>query len=264
MIARFVVGLAAGATAAFLVRGRAASPANGRPNSNHNNRTDPANGVDSINGEMRQLVGIITHELRNPTSVILGYQELLAAGLLGPVNERALEALERIRRAAGQLRDLTDGLQILTDDTPERHHADKTVNDLGLTATRCLDAALPDAQARNVQLSVDADADVTIVGDPDSVERLLDLIIAAALRTAPDTAVQLVLRTDNDHATLHATGALFDPAAHSPALLSPPQLIDSGLALRLAIAQRIARQLGGHLTVDPAGLLSLRLPRSAR
>jgi signal transduction histidine kinase len=257
VIGRFVAGLAAGATAALLVRrghanGEAANGA-ATPDSNH-----------GTNGEMRQLVGIIAHELRNPTAVILGYQELLAGGLLGPVNERTLEALERIRRAAAQLRDLTDGLQILTDDAPDRHNADNTVSDLGTIAVRCLDAALPDAQARNVKLDLVAEPDTHVLADPESVERLLDLVIAVALRAAPEEALQLSLVTDAGFVRVNASGVTFDPSLHGPALLNPPDLIDSGLNLRLAIAQRVATHLGGTLAIDPAGLLSLRLPAPAR
>jgi hypothetical protein len=64
--------------------------------------------------------------------------------------------------------------------------------------------------------------------------------------------------------TVQACGATFDPAVHGPALRSPPDLIESGLALRLAIAQRVATHLGGSLAIDDAGLLSLRLPAPAR
>ena len=259
MIGRFVAGLAAGATAALLVRRGPRPDANG--DGQHHYDT---NGAAKPNGEMRQLVGIIAHELRNPTSVILGYQELLAGGLLGPVNERTLEALERIRKAAGQLRDLTDGLQILTNDAPDRQHPDETPTDLSLTAVRCLEAALPDAQARGVHLDLVAEPDAWVKADPDSAERLLDLVIAAALRAAPEDSLQLSLVAEPGSVTVQACGATFDPVVHGPALQSPPDFIESGLALRLAIAQRVATHLGGSLAIDPDGLLSLRLPAPAR
>jgi signal transduction histidine kinase len=261
VIGRFVFGVAAGATAALLVQGHGRR-SNGVSQEPHlNGESLPQ--LDS-DGDARKLVGIIAHELRTPTSVILGYQELLAGGLLGPVNERTLEALERIRRAAGQLRDLTDGLQILTDDVPDRNPPEEFLTDLVAAAIRSIEAAVPDAESSGIRLDLLADPDIWVRADPDSVERILDLVIAAALRAAPSHTLQLALCRQTHFVSLQARGVSFDPDRYAPALRTPPDQIGSGLALRLAIAQRIATSLRGSLSLSDTGLLSLQLPAAAR
>jgi signal transduction histidine kinase len=259
VIGRFVFGVAAGATAALIMQGHSKRSNGAEPHLNG----QPLPQLDS-DADSRKLVGIIAHELRTPTSVILGYQELLAGGLLGPVNERSLDALERIRRAAGQLRDLTDGLQILTNDVPDRNPPEECQTDLVAAAIRSIEAAVPDAESSGIRLDLLADPDIWVRADPDSVERILDLLIAAALRAGPKQTLQFALCREPHFVSLQARGVSFDPDRHAAALRTPPDHIGSGLALRLAIAQRIAASLGGSVSLSDTGLLSLQLPAATR
>lgn len=263
MITRIVVGMAAALTAALVVRSRVSSR-NGRHDYGGNDTLErrPVPFEVRRDNDTRKLVGIIAHELRTPTSVILGYQELLAGGLLGPVNERTGEALERIRRAAGQLRDLTDGLQILTADVPVRHNPDADIANVAEAAARAVEAARPEADARGVALDYGAHAPAPVRADPDGIEQLLDLIIGAALRASTQNRLHLAIRTSDSDVIVDADGVTFDPEGDAAALFDSPDRIASGLGLRLAIAQRIAESLGGSLDLDHAGQLQLRLPQA--
>jgi signal transduction histidine kinase len=199
----------------------------------------------------RRLIGIITHELRTPTSIILGYQELLSEGLLGPVNDRARDALDRIRRAAGQLRDLTDGLQILTGDLPARHNPGSAATDLAAAARRAVDMSSPDAEARGVRLDLVVEGSPAAQADPDAVDRLLDLLLAAVIRARHNGDVQILVSGDSHIVSILTSGARFDDLADLAALDARPDDIDSALGLRLAIAHRIATSLGGLLDPQP-------------
>ena len=64
---------------------------------------------------LRDLIGVLGHELRTPLAAILGYQELLADGLYGELNDRQREPVNRIQQSAQQLIHLLDGLQELAD-----------------------------------------------------------------------------------------------------------------------------------------------------
>ena len=54
---------------------------------------------------------VLGHELRTPVAAILGYQELLEDGTLGPIPAAAAEALRRVRFAASQLITLIDAVE---------------------------------------------------------------------------------------------------------------------------------------------------------
>jgi len=256
-IKRFVFGMAAAATAALVFRRAADSQFAAAP-LRANGAGHDGNGSASRNGSgfaddagTRRLIGIIMHELRTPTSIILGYQELLSEGLLGPVNDRARDALDRIRRAAGQLRDLTDGLQILTGDLPRRHNPGPASTDLAAAARRAVDLSAPDADARGVALQLVVDGHPVAAADPDAVERLLDLLLAATIRARHDGDVQILVAGDTKTVSATTRGARFDALADLASINARPDDIDSALGLRLAIAHRIAAALGGRLLPRP-------------
>ncbi len=51
-------------------------------------------------------VATLSHELRSPINVILGYHDLLTEGVFGPVSRNQLDVIERIGQAAKQLLEL--------------------------------------------------------------------------------------------------------------------------------------------------------------
>ena len=267
-IRRFVFGMAAAATAAIVFR-RAADSQFSASGHRGNGFPHAGNGAPARNGSgfaedagTRRLIGIITHELRTPTSIILGYQELLSEGLLGPINDRARDALDRIRRAAGQLRDLTDGLQILTGDVPTRHNPGPSTTDLAVAARRAVELTTPDADARGVALELIVDGQCAAAADPDAVDRLLDLFLAAVIRARHNSDVQIIVSGDNEIVSATTRGARFDRLADLASIDARPDDIDSALGLRLAIAHRIATSLGGHVDTQPDSI-GLFLPAAS-
>ncbi len=68
--------------------------------------------AESANGAKGDFLAIMSHELRTPLSAIMGYQELLADGITGPVNEQQSQQLGRIKASARHLLSLID--EILT------------------------------------------------------------------------------------------------------------------------------------------------------
>ena len=67
----------------------------------------------------RGLIDVVAHELRTPLAAILGYQELMADGLYGPLPKGIDDAVHRIGRSARQLLSLVDGLDLLDADSQE-------------------------------------------------------------------------------------------------------------------------------------------------
>jgi signal transduction histidine kinase len=249
MMRSFLFGFASGAALLSLLRPR--NPAGNQP----------ASADDSdAEADRQRLVGIVAHELRTPTSIIIGYQELLSEGLLGPVDERAHEALDRIRRAAAQLRDLTDGLEILTGGEDPRRDTSTAISDLGEIARDVIDAASGDAFARGLRVECRTDGAAPVRANAEPLGRLLDLILAAALRTpAAPHHITLTLQRQNGSIHVIAEGADFDVTRDGASLDSQPETVTSSVGLRLAIAQRLAAAMGGRISIRDR-LLRLTLP----
>jgi signal transduction histidine kinase len=65
--------------------------------------------VESLRGASRlksEFIGTMSHELRSPLNVVIGYVDLLLDEDMGPISAEQREALERVRQHALQLLDL--------------------------------------------------------------------------------------------------------------------------------------------------------------
>jgi len=251
MIGRFLLGMASGAAAVTLLRRRPErDTSNGGPADTPRRRLDP---------DRRRLVGIIAHELRTPTSVIMGYQELLSEGLLGPVNGRGQEALERIRRAAAQLRDLTDGLEILTGDGASRHDAGGEIVDFNAVVSSAIDACVGDAKARGLSLGCETNGHAHVNAGSDTLARLIDLLVTASIRSTTADSIVITVARGPGSVTASSRGAAFDAERDGPSLSAQPDSVATAIGLRLAIAQRLAASVGGTVSLEN-GQFRLRLP----
>ncbi len=187
------------------------------------------------------LFGIVAHELRSPIAAILGYEELIAEGLLGDVDERALEALARIRSSARQLLTLTEGLSELsgrTGATPEAEDVDHT----GLLRA-ALERAASEAASRRVTMDLSQVPEHELGGrsDPQTVEHILDAVLGAALKSATGRTLTPALATDGANVVYRILGTGMDPA------MLDAERIDSGIALRMRIASGMATRMGGSV-----------------
>lgn len=253
----------------------------GTASAGQDRNTDPAR---------RRLLGVVAHELRSPLTAIIGYQELLDDGLYGQLDQPALEAVRRIGNSARHLLTLIEGMEELVglrsslpDYTrPASRAAGDTNPAAARTAGMPADEALSDgaedaiqqcladfqreAAARNVQTEIDAPDTLTpLSGDTERVRALLELFLHAALKLALGGTLRLAVEQHEHGTSISVDGAGLDRYRLDS---SVPEhdvdlAIDSGAALRLAIARRIAATLGGRVfsrDSGPEAGLVLELP----
>ncbi len=240
----------------------------------------PASNGFGRDTELRQLLGLLSHELRSPLGAIIGYQELLTDGLLGPLPERALDAIRRIGTSGGQLRHLIDGLTDLL--IPEREVTlDLQQVDGDAAAGAAADSARTLAAGRSVKLEVVmGEALPSFVTDAGRLGAALDLAIGAAVRASPGATLTLSFAGDDGALLVRVDGTALDPARDGPLVGGDARAgasaagagasgeavsalsgvgIKSGAGLRLAMAARMAEILGGALTLEGRAPASLRL-----
>jgi PAS domain S-box-containing protein len=218
------------------------------------------------------LVGIVSHDLRNPLSAItLGTTTLLRRDEL---DERAMKAVLRIQasaeRATRMIRDLLDFTQArLGGGLPVQRQA----LDLGALTRQVVEEARMSAPERLLQVSTPARA-LRGCWDPDRITQLLTNLVGNALKYSPEgTPVTVRVRETPEQVLLevHNQG---DPIAPEllPRLFQPMQRGVPGMdratrsvGLGLFIVQTIARAHGG--TIDVTSLpevgttFTVRLPR---
>lgn len=212
---------------------------------------------DRLRQMARRYAESATHELHTPITAILGYQELLSEGIYGPLPGQATEAVNRIGRATGQLMYLVDGL------------LDAVLLDAGPIETRERAVQLNDlfAQVMEDGRGVAVERGATLVGsvpealptistDPERVRRLLGLALMAAVRASPGRTLHIGFRAGDGTAGLEVDGTGLTPAA-----LDVDEVVPGAdrLSLRLAVAKRTARALGGDAVLEPDGNASTTL-----
>ncbi len=218
-----------------------------------------------IDDDHLRFLGIVAHELRSPLSAIMGYQELLADGIYGPLNDRAREALGRIGNSARQLLTLSDGMEELAG-RKETSPAKIVAADVNNVIGEVLTEAQREAKGRGTNLEVDAPPRLAdLRTDPARLCSTLELLLLAVNKLAAHDRLRLTITQDQVATRFVVTGDGLDryPLPDDDRDLDLASFpIDSGAALHLAIARRLAQTLGGRLysRPDKPAALVLELP----
>jgi len=221
-----------------------------------------------------EFVGAISHELRSPLNVVLGYLEMALDGGLGPLAPELADALRRTRRQSVELLELITALLDLNRLEAGRlpvHHARVAIGDL----LGAIVQHIPENWQRSgVDVRLDLSADLPVV-DTD----------AQKLKTIVRNLVHNALKfTDRGHVTVGArVGAadevvitVADSGRGIPADAVPyvfdmfrqvPGSGGGGVGLGLHIVQRFVEVLGGTVSiaseVGVGSTFTVTLPRTS-
>lgn len=135
----------------------------------------------------------VSHELRTPLTSIIGYSEMLLAGIAGDINEEQREFMGTIHEKGGQLLELIKGLLDLTkleSGTLSLHKLETPVLPILRDIVHTL---LPTARNKGVVLSATGDAGIpTLWGDAARLRQVfLNLTENAIKFTPPEGSVTL-------------------------------------------------------------------------
>jgi signal transduction histidine kinase len=128
----------------------------------------------------------MSHEIRTPINAILGYADLMEAGVSGPLTERQREQIGRIRLSGRHLVGLIDDLL----DFARIEGARLTVEQRPQFAADAVDTALtvvmPAAEAKRIRIDSAIPPDVQYLGDSKRVEQILVNLLGNAVKFTPD------------------------------------------------------------------------------
>jgi PAS domain S-box-containing protein len=232
--------------------------------------------AESANSAKAEFLANMSHELRTPINAALGYTELLAMGVRGPVTPTQLEDLARIKRSQRLLLSLVNDIldfARLEAGQIEYHFADVDLVDV-LSAIEAMIA--PQVNAKGVFYRQQAcDSSVTMHADMEKLQQvLLNLLTNAVKFTEPGGSIELNCSTDDTwvELTVHDTGRgiapdqlerVFEPFVQVDRHLT--HISQQGVGLGLAISRDLVRGMGGDLRVDSkvgnGSIFVVRLPR---
>lgn len=216
----------------------------------------------------------LSHELRTPMNIIIGWSHLLRTGPLDESQkQRATEAIERAARSQAQLiEDLLDVSRIVTG----KFRLVMQDVDVGRVLQLAIDSLRLVAQAKQLTITLSREAgDARISGDPDRLQQVFWNLLSNAVKFTPAggrVTVRLTSTAEDVSITVTDTGVGIDPD-FLPFVFERFRQADStstrhhsGMGLGLAIVRHVVDLHRGSVRADSAGeglgaVFTVTLPR---
>jgi signal transduction histidine kinase/FixJ family two-component response regulator len=225
--------------------------------------------LDRLKDEFMQNV---SHELRTPLSMILGYAEMLTSGELGDIGPKQQGAVETILQRALILKNLIENITAMLDNR-NREPLTDLVSMSELVASTLADFGVL-AQQSDLELHGRITSQVPFVlGDPEHLRKVVDNLIANALKFTPaGGTVNVSLGDTSDEVILQVTDTgIGIPGEHLERIFDRFYQVDGttrrrhgGSGLGLALVKEIVERHGGSIAVESlvgqGSTFTVRLP----
>ena len=203
-----------------------------------------------------EFLAIVSHELRTPLNAVLGWTDMLRGGILDePRRTRALDAVfSNAQRQVQLIDDLLDVARIMSG----KLRLERVPVDPQRVIREALEVVQPAAEAKRIQMTVDADPTVgAILADPARLQQILWNLLSNAVKFTPEQgAVRVGLRRDEAAVTIVVSDSGPGiPDDFLPSLFEPFRQADAsttrshgGLGLGLSIVKHLVESHGGTVS----------------
>ena len=220
-------------------------------------------GRGEAEGANDRALATLSHDLRSPLNAIDSYAELIEMAILGPVSERQLEALGRIRMSGRHLLAVLENVLDMTRLTAGAVRVHAAPVPVAAVMEEAVLMVRPGATARNQSVTLGELPKITLSADPDRLRQVLVNLIGNAVKyTPPSGTIALsaselardgrrwglvVVADTGPGIPAERLQAIFEPYFRLPgAETDAPE----GLGLGLAISRELVRQMGGDIEVE--------------
>jgi PAS domain S-box-containing protein len=219
---------------------------------------DQALAVSRIKSE---LLARVSHELRTPLNVILGYTEMIQEGVLGEVNEKQYQAMDKVlqstRFLTHQVNDLLD-LSSIESGSLLLHCIEFPVTDL---LNQALAASQAEALGKSLTLEsrISEDMPDLVYGDQERVTQILVNLVENAIKFSECGTIHIDIYQANGRywaMSVSDEGPGIPPEAQT-LIFEPFRQIDgsmtrihSGTGLGLTIVQRLTELMDGKIELE--------------
>ena len=201
----------------------------------------------------------MSHELRTPLTAILGYSEMIAAEVAGPLSPQYLTYANTVFDGGRHLLSIIDELLDLTCIELGNYRIVRQLIDLAALVSQSVAMTMPQAIAKGLNLDFAAPSPITLYSDERALRQVMTNLIGNAVKYTPaGGAITVGITAGDDEVvvTVQDSGKGI-PAAQMEQVFEPFHQVDPmradpsrGVGLGLAICRRITELLGGRIWLD--------------
>jgi two-component system sensor histidine kinase BarA len=234
----------------------------------HNQRLQRAVArLEELDRLKSNFLATMSHELRTPLTSVIGYAEMMAEGLAGPISPEQREYLTTILGKADQLLGLITAVLDVASLESGQLALERTALSLADVVANEIAAFVPQAGRRGIAIQLDARGESTVFGDRRKIRQIVSSLISNAVKFTPDrgeinvavrrgplsptnddaTAIQLVVTDSGIGISRDQVSKIFEPFFQVD---SSSTRAFGGTGLGLTLAKAYVEAHGGRIWVD--------------
>jgi signal transduction histidine kinase len=218
--------------------------------------------AERANRSKANFLTMISHELRTPMNAVIGFSELISQGLDGPLTARQSEHLGRMQASGAHLLDLIEELLGYAKLEAGREVVIPEPVQLVEIIERTVEIVRPLAEKKSLSIRVERpDVRIEMYTDARKLRQILLNLLANAVKFTETGEVALIIRVEG---VVPPVKIVFEVTDSGAGLSADAQehlfdafwqkdpsvaLSSGGTGLGLPIARRLARLLGGDVTL---------------
>jgi signal transduction histidine kinase len=217
--------------------------------------------AETASSAKSDFLAVMSHELRTPLTAIIGYEELLADGITGPLNPHQAQQLSRIKASAQHLLSLIDEILTFSRLEAGRETVALGIVDVNRVVEDSASLVSPLAGEKKLAFAVyPLDPPRAMRTDPGKLRQIFVNLLSNAVKFTAQGGVTVTTAVDRGDLVVRVcdTGTGIAPE-HFERIFEPFWQAEqkatrrvSGTGLGLTVTRRLARLLGGDVTVESA------------
>jgi PAS domain S-box-containing protein len=215
--------------------------------------------VERANQLKSEFLASMSHELRTPLHTIIGFSELLAEELEGPLNEKQRRFMDHIHTDSLHLLALINDILDISKIESGRLSLSREAFDITGTVEETLSSIRPQGIAKAITIETNLSISVPIYADRLRVKQVLLNLLSNALKFTPEggkVAVEAALRNGFIEISVSDTGIGIPKDQHEAVFDKFYQVgattkgVREGTGLGLAISKALVEEHGGRIWLE--------------
>jgi len=144
---------------------------------------------DKLARNQYEFVRIVSHDLRSPLTSLKGFASMLESNMVGELNDKQEQFVEKILSGVSQMTSLVDNIQDAGRYDPETgfYEMERTPTDIVDIVSQIVENHLVPAEKEAITVSLDAQDDIPIINvDSNMLERSITNLVDNAIKYTPN------------------------------------------------------------------------------